>query len=153
MGLFSKLFGAKTFTHQDERLGMLTAKLDKNNTESSCFWQGEKMLLGQEQSTSFYLEGTSAGPNKSQVIALHKLLDDLPEIVEKLDTALQTEVEFIKKYGSDWAKSFYLLDISIEDEFENTFLIGLTNLNEETETDIDFEWRGRQIVNLEIDMY
>ena len=61
-------------------LGELTAHVNDERPRSPCIWMGKIRRPGQQEGTGLILDGYAAGPLRSQVTCVRRILDSLRDI-------------------------------------------------------------------------
>ena len=127
MGFFNDILFGKQVTVLDKILGELKTRIKNENPSANYTWTSENLITGQRKKTVFILEGNYHGPDKNQLKAVYRIIDNLQEIRKTVDQKIRgTDFNF----NRDWSNEFHLAAIIPLSRQDNQFEVIFEPLNE-----------------------
>ncbi|MFN7117328.1 MAG: hypothetical protein ACK4TA_11050 [Saprospiraceae bacterium] len=142
------LFG-KEVRFYDPILGELKTRVKKANTTVSYTWTGEYILPGQKKKTFFIVEGNYLAPDKVQLNSLYYIIENLDEIIAKVDTELKAKPSVKSRFKQQWSDAFYLAAIlPYAADGGNAFELSFEPLAEEDTDYVGLIWQNGILIDI-----
>ena len=143
------MFGKeKKFT--DNKIGILKSRIKNENPSINHTWTGESLLPDQKKKTVFILEGNFRGPYKNQLESVHRIIEGLNSIIQKIQIEINNNKPVKTQLSKDWIKGFYLAAITPMEIRETKFEVTFEPLNDKDTGYIGLIWENGKITEIEV---